>query len=545
MDHLALALSVAKEAGAVLREEFHRGPRGAGDHADVDIEVEQVIRAKLLASCPGYGYLGEETGSQAGNGSVWVVDPNDGTRDFLKGRRGSAVSIALVRDGVPVLGVVYSPMSPDDDGDLLAWEKGGPSVRRVESPPVVLVAPGADRRASVYLERIAPYRMRPMTSVAYRLALCAAGEGVAAIGLRGPRDWDYAAGHALLLGAGRELLDRNGTAIRYSRDGESLGRNICGGSEEVVRGLVTRDWEGLTTTPHDDLPFVQPILGRAHRNAARLRRAHGCLLGQAVGDALGSVGSWGTIEGQPTDDTELAITLARSIVAQGEYRAAAASAAYAAWWASSPFDIGSTIRSALRLGRPDEASQANGSLMRISPLGILGWNRDATDLARTDSALTHPNPVCGDACAAFVAAISHGIANGDRRGAYEAARAASRGTVREVLDRASSSPPQDYLTKAGWVLVALQNAFFRLLHAESFEAGLVDTVACGGDTDTNAAIAGVLLGAVFGREAIPFQWRQMVLTSRPLAGQPGVNRPRPREYWPVDLLELAERLMEP
>jgi hypothetical protein len=92
--------------------------------------------------------------------------------------------------------------------------------------------------------------------------------------------------------------------------------------------------------------------------------------------------------------------------------------------------------------------------------------------------------------------------------------------------------------------VALRNAFFRLLRSPSFEEGVVDTVQAGGDTDTNAAIAGALLGAVHGREAVPLRWRLAVLSCRPLRGLPGVRQPRPRECWPVDLMELAERLLE-
>ena len=89
--------------------------------------------------------------------------------------------------------------------------------------------------------------------------------------------------------------------------------------------------------------------------------------------------------------------------------------------------------------------------------------------------------------------------------------------------------------------IALQNAFFELLHATSLEQGVVGTVRRGGDTDTNAAIAGALLGAVHGRAAVPPQWRSMVLSCRPLA--PHARVPRPAQYWPVDVLEIAECLL--
>ena len=89
--------------------------------------------------------------------------------------------------------------------------------------------------------------------------------------------------------------------------------------------------------------------------------------------------------------------------------------------------------------------------------------------------------------------------------------------------------------------IALQNAFHELLHAASPEDGVVATVRRGGDTDTNAAIAGALLGAVHGRDAVPVQWRSLVLSCRAVG--PRAHRPRPRAYWPVDVLEIAERLL--
>jgi len=91
------------------------------------------------------------------------------------------------------------------------------------------------------------------------------------------------------------------------------------------------------------------------------------------------------------------------------------------------------------------------------------------------------------------------------------------------------------------VLMTLQNAFHELLHAPSIEAGVVATVRRGGDTDTNGAVAGALLGAVHGRGAIPLQWRSMILSCRPHPLR--ARRPRPRSCWPVDALELAEGLV--
>jgi ADP-ribosylglycohydrolase len=95
----------------------------------------------------------------------------------------------------------------------------------------------------------------------------------------------------------------------------------------------------------------------------------------------------------------------------------------------------------------------------------------------------------------------------------------------------------------GWVLIALQNAFYQLVNAPGAMEGVVRTVRSGGDTDTNGAICGALLGAVYGREAWPEQWRAMVLSCRPLHGVTPTRQPRPAALWPADALQIAERLL--
>jgi ADP-ribosyl-[dinitrogen reductase] hydrolase len=114
----------------------------------------------------------------------------------------------------------------------------------------------------------------------------------------------------------------------------------------------------------------------------------------------------------------------------------------------------------------------------------------------------------------------------------------------KAILNAANTAPSDYCHQQGWVLIAFQNALWQLLHAPTLEAGVVDTVMRGGDTDTNAAIAGALLGAVYGRSAIPVQWVDKLLSCRPHAGNPRVQHPRPECFWPVDVLEIARALLE-
>jgi ADP-ribosylglycohydrolase len=188
--------------------------------------------------------------------------------------------------------------------------------------------------------------------------------------------------------------------------------------------------------------------------------------------------------------------------------------------------------------------------MRVSPLGIFGAGRpaEAAEWARADSRLTHPNQVCQDSCAVFVSVIAHAIWNGGtpsdcyQKALEECGKSSVDPGLREAVVNAADGPPQDFQQHQGWVLIALQNAFYQLLHAPSLEEGVIDTVMRGGDTDTNAAIAGALLGAVYGIQAIPPRWSRALLSCRPLPDQP-TDHPRPAEFWPVDAMILAEALL--
>jgi ADP-ribosyl-[dinitrogen reductase] hydrolase len=315
-------------------------------------------------------------------------------------------------------------------------------------------------------------------------------------------------------------------------------------------------------------------VSRETPDADTLSRAQGCLLGQLAGDALGSLvefqtpaeirrrypdgvreladgGTWNTIAGQPTDDSEMALLLARLLADTGRYDAEEARERYVFWYHSGPFDCGATTSSGLR-GHPNLESQSNGALMRISPLGIFGANHELQRVgawARQDASLTHPNPVCMQANALFAMAISRVVRTGcPARDLYDQIVTWARELnvderLLAAIVGAATAPPADYVHQQGWVVTALRNALWQLLHAPNLEEGVVDMAMRGGDTDTNAAICGALLGAVSGRNALPTRWVESLLACRPAPGQPQVRHPRPECFWPVDALELAARLV--
>lgn len=582
---LEAAIAAAQEAGVLLRQEFHspEGPRGHSQTAAIDKEVEALLKRRLLAalSC---GWLGEETGRSGTEArTVWVVDPHDGTGAFLQGRRGSSVSIALIHDCRPVLGVVYAFAYPDDQGDLIAWAEGsaltrngrpidqGLGERNLDEDEIVALSYVASQLPDVNGRLVAPARFLAVPSIAYRLALAACGEVVAGVALNPLRSWDFAAGHALLRGVGGTLLDQDGRGVTYELTVASRTSRCFGGAPEAARQLVSRNWSSAMVQDPGESRDAAPRTRLF--DPTRLDRAQGCLLGQVAGDALGALvefqgkariksrypdglrllangGPWRISAGQPTDDSELAITLARSLVRKRGFDKADVEQSYRGWLDSSPFDVGMTIRASLT-GNRNLRSQANGSLMRVSPIGIFaaGDPARAARLASEDSAITHHNAICVLACAAFAASIAVGVAGGSREEMFHAALEfgeddqALSTMVRRVLKLAQHEAPEDYETQMGWVLIALQNAFFHLLKGSSVEEAVVETVAQGGDTDTNAAIVGALLGAADGRKGVPDQWRLSVLSCRADRSL-GATQPRPSEYWADDLLELAEGLLD-
>ncbi|MCQ2444754.1 MAG: ADP-ribosylglycohydrolase family protein, partial [Mailhella sp.] len=278
-----------------------------------------------------------------------------------------------------------------------------------------------------------------------------------------------------------------------------------------------------------------------------LSRARGCLFGQFAGDSLGGLvefsrpemirrmyppsgprllengGHWNILAGQPTDDSEMALALARSIVLNGGFDKGKVHEAYIDWLRSRPFDMGITISNALQ-GCPSPRSEANGAMMRVSPLAVYGAGMDWRELWRMadeDAALTHINTACRNATSMFAILVADAVWTGDtpealveRMLARAAEMKADSGIIRLAED-SRTAPPADYIHSMGWVRIAFGNALWHLMNTGSTEDAVCATVAKGGDTDTNAAICGALMGAAYGEESVPLQWRQSILDCRP------------------------------
>jgi ADP-ribosyl-[dinitrogen reductase] hydrolase len=183
--------TLLQEGGRLLMKEFKRpeGPRGSGGHANVDEEVEAVMRDHLDETFPDHGVCGEELGHRdraprSDTPFLWLLDPNDGTKSYLKGFRGSSVSVGLLYNNEPIAGRVFAFGYPNDQGDLImggipeyfggVTRNGEPCARPapVTDPKQSFIAlsQGADNCSTVNMELVSPSRFIAIPSIAYRLS---------------------------------------------------------------------------------------------------------------------------------------------------------------------------------------------------------------------------------------------------------------------------------------------------------------------------------------------------------------------------------------
>ncbi len=304
-------------------------------------------------------------------------------------------------------------------------------------------------------------------------------------------------------------------------------------------------------------------------------RTLGAVIGSAAGDALGAGyefdppvpeptpilmkggGSFGWRPGQWTDDTSMAVPILQA-VARGDDPVADATldglvAAWAGWAQTAP-DVGIQTRRVLNglEARTASASRVaarevhestgksagNGSLMRTAPLvlaylrGDDGEEERLASAARAVSDLTHHEADTGDACVLWCVAIRHAVLHGELdvlRG-LDLLEPAARRVWTERLVAAEHAEPVDFTATNGWVVSALQAAYAAVRRSTSLEDALIRAVRSGNDTDTVAAIAGGLAGALYGAAALPKEWRAV------LHGWPGLRAD--------DLVALSEQAVQ-
>lgn len=246
-------IAVAREAGdlAAMRQDqgVEHWEKNPGDPvSEVDLHLDRMIKARLMGIRPDYGWLSEETVDDAARlmcKRVWVVDPIDGTRAYLAGADGFAVSIALIEDHAPVLACLYAPIRRL----MFAARKGegatlnGLPIRASRVGDIEdcrMVANASLFRARHWPEPWPPMRLDMVNSIALRIGLVAAGLADAAIALRPKNEWDLAAAALILSEAGGTLTDHAGRYPAFNQPRPVIDTLIAAGPRlhEPVRARV-------------------------------------------------------------------------------------------------------------------------------------------------------------------------------------------------------------------------------------------------------------------------------------------------------------------
>lgn len=286
----------------------------------------------------------------------------------------------------------------------------------------------------------------------------------------------------------------------------------------------------------------------------------GCIYGVMVGDALGTRyefkkrgyikkqlkddlqngrldilggGPFHMAPGQVTDDSEMMLSLLRSLAKYKMYLQRDVAKNYIEWFHSKPPDIGNTTYRALNGAKNhidmmdnsemNYTSLSNGCLMRIAPLGLFGLklnDEQLRSIVRLECSLTHSNPETHDICFLYVLAIKYSLLGYDRSNIYlKMMENAKTERAKILLLSAKVQPEPVYVISdgkvkyvdtdggfGGYIGVAFQNAIYEFMNGYGYNSSILNILKRGSDTDTNCAIAGGLLGAYYGIKRIDSGW---------------------------------------
>ena len=248
----ALLEDAARAAGEIARRHFRADPEvwekgDQGPVTEADLAIDAMLRERLTAARPDYGWLSEESAddpSRLSCARVFVVDPIDGTRAFIDGQPDFTHALAVVEDGVPVAAAILQPMR---DRMWSAARGAGASLNGTPIAPTGcdafegarVLAAKAGLRNGHWTGGAPPVTRTFRSSLAYRMALVAEGRFDAMLTLRACWEWDIAAGALICVEAGASATDRHGQALRFNNPHPQVDGAVAG-APGLHRRLIAR-----------------------------------------------------------------------------------------------------------------------------------------------------------------------------------------------------------------------------------------------------------------------------------------------------------------
>ncbi len=248
---LELAKKAAFEAGEAVMHYFKssnfeiKNKSVNNPVTTADFEANNIIKEILMDDNTSFGWLSEETvdsKERLENENVWVVDPIDGTKEFIEGVPHFSISIGMVRLGKPVIGVIYNPAK----NELFTAFSGGGS--KLNEEPINCLADGNDRSIVVSRSEIKRglwnayenifSNITPVGSVAYKLGLVAAGKSSLFATLQPKNEWDICAGNCIVNEAGGALLNLHGNKILYNSNDTKIRPGLIAGHNDYIKEVL-------------------------------------------------------------------------------------------------------------------------------------------------------------------------------------------------------------------------------------------------------------------------------------------------------------------
>jgi len=267
MEELQVAKQAAQEAGRLIRSYYQKGyqtfyKESYQDGGEVkvnplteaDLKSNETLQKILRGAFPEYAWLSEETKDSEERfhkARTWIVDPLDGTKEFISGIPEFTISIGLAEEGVPIVGVVYNPATEE-----LFWASKGNGAfcngqrlqcsrqERLQEARLIASRSEHEKRKTLRFKPLVS-DIIPSGSSAYKLGMLAQARGDLYVSQHPLSEWDLCAGHLILQEAGGTLLDFQGAEIQYNRRQVGTGSGILAGNEILVKKMLQRLSEGL------------------------------------------------------------------------------------------------------------------------------------------------------------------------------------------------------------------------------------------------------------------------------------------------------------
>ena len=249
--NLNLAEKAAREAGSVamsyfktssyeIKDKSYNNPVTTADH-----KANQVIKDILFQEGSTYGWLSEETvdsKERLKKDYIWVVDPIDGTKEFIEGVPQFSISIALVYKGDPIIGVIYNPATQEmftGCKNMGTFYNEQPAKCLQSNSKLTALVSRSEVKRGLWEHYVKDFKnLKPIGSVAYKLGLIGAGKADIFITLRPKNEWDVCAGHCIINESGGTLVDLYGKSIKYNQEITLIEPGMISGARNYVESTL-------------------------------------------------------------------------------------------------------------------------------------------------------------------------------------------------------------------------------------------------------------------------------------------------------------------